>query len=123
MRRWREQGGQASVELMGMLWWLFLCALIVWQLMLAAWASDQAGNAARTASRVDGRGGDGSKAAKMALTEGLRNHAEVHHTPGSETWSVSVRIPILVPGIPLDSPKFEATRDAKLPKTTGGVGF
>ena len=49
-----------------MLWWMLLCALLVWQLLLAAWAVDQAANAARTASRVEARGGDAEKAARYA---------------------------------------------------------
>ena len=118
MRRWREQRGQASVELMGMLWWLFLVALVVWQIMLAAWAADQAGNAARTASRVAGRGGDGSKAAKMALTEGLRSDAKVTPT-GTETWTVEVKVPILIPGLGIDYSGWTAKRTATLPSTSG----
>jgi len=66
----REQRGQSSVELVGMLWWLLLAAFVVWQLMLAAWAVDQTANAARTASRVQGRGGDAVKAARNALRAG-----------------------------------------------------
>ena len=116
-RRWRDERGQASVELMGMLWWLFLCALVVWQIMLAAWAADQAGNAARTASRVAGRGGDGDKAAKNSLTAGLRPDAKIESH--GETWRVTVRIPILIPGVGVDSDKFHASREATLPSTSG----
>ena len=65
-----DQRGQASAELIGMLWWMLLCALIVWQLLLAAWAVDQAANAARTASRVEARGGDAEKAARYAVSDG-----------------------------------------------------
>ena len=39
-----DERGQASVELVGMLWWMLLAALIVWQLCLAAWSVDQAAN-------------------------------------------------------------------------------
>jgi hypothetical protein len=116
MRRWREQRGQASVELMGMLWWLLLVALVVWQIMLAAWAADQAGNAARTASRVAGRGGDASKAAKNALTAGLRDDAKV--TGAHETWTVQVKVPILIPGLGIDYSGWTAERTATLPSTT-----
>jgi Flp pilus assembly protein TadG len=116
MPRWRSERGQASVELMGMLWWLFLCALVVWQIMLAAWAADQAGNAARTASRVAGRGGDGDKAAKNALTAGLRPHAKIDGS--GETWTVRVNIPILIPGLDIDGGP-TATRRATLPSTSG----
>ncbi len=72
----REQRGQASAELVGMLWWMLLCALVVWQLLLAAWSVDQAANAARTASRVEGRGGDAEKAARYAVSDGLREGPE-----------------------------------------------
>ena len=59
-----------------MLWWMLLCALVVWQLLLAAWAVDQAANAARTASRVEARGGDPEKAARYAVSKGLRRGPE-----------------------------------------------
>jgi hypothetical protein len=121
VRRLRSESGQAAVELMGMLWLLFLVALAIWQLLLAAWVAEQAQNAARTATRVEGRGGDGQKAAKMALTEGLRNHSEVKSS--GEKWTVKVRVPILVPFMGIDVDKFTATRDATLPSTSSGLGF
>ena len=70
-----EERGQASTELLGMLWWMLLCALAVWQLLLAAWAVDQAANAARTASRVEARGGDSEKAAHWAVSNGPAQRA------------------------------------------------
>jgi hypothetical protein len=111
---WRDERGQASAELMGMLWWMFLCALVIWQVMLAAWATDQAGNAARTASRVAGRGGDGAKAARFALSAGLRPHMKAE--PEGEKWTVTVRIPILVPGLGVEP--LTARRAATLPSTS-----
>jgi hypothetical protein len=110
--RLREEGGQASAELVGMLWWMLLCALVVWQLMLAAWAVEQAANAARTASRVSGRGGDAVKAGRNALSHGLRGGARV--AMDGERATVSVRIPIVVPGLGDDN--LRATRAATLPK-------
>ena len=107
----RDERGQASVELVGMLWWLLLAALVVWQLMLAAWAVDQTANAARTASRVDGRGGDAVKAARNALPSGLRDGVKV--LMNGETAKVSVRIPIVVPGLGADG--LRVTRSATLP--------
>ncbi len=107
----RDERGQTSVELVGMLWWLLLAALVVWQLMLAAWAVDQTANAARTASRVEGRGGDGEKAARNALPGGLRDGVKVIIT--GETAKVSVRIPIVVPGLGADG--LRTTRSATLP--------
>jgi hypothetical protein len=110
-----EERGQASAELVGMLWWMLLTALVVWQLMLAAWAVDQAGNAARTASRVEGRGGDAVKAARNALSHGLRDGVKVQMN--GETANVSVRIPIIVPGLGDDH--MRASRSATLPSTNG----
>ena len=72
-----EERGQASTELMGMVWWLLLVALFVWQLLLAAWAVDQAANAARTASRVEARDGNADKAAHWAVSDGLREGMKV----------------------------------------------
>jgi hypothetical protein len=119
--RLRDERGQASAELMGMLWWMFLVALVIWQLMLAAWAVDQAGNAARTASRVAGRGGDPQKAAKYALSNGLRRHMKAESVDNDpERWQVTVEVPILIPG--LSRRDVTVHRDAKLP-ATDGVGI
>ena len=117
MRRLLSERGQASVELMGMLWLLFLIALAVWQLMLAAWAAEQAQNAARTATRVEGRGGDADKAAHYAVTSALRKGMDVSVDP--EHVTVSVRIPILIPGLVVDNHHLMATRDATMPSTSG----
>jgi pilus assembly protein CpaE len=111
MRLLREQRGQTSVELVGMLWWMLLAALVVWQLMLAAWAVNQTANAARTASRIEGRGGDAEKAARNALPGGLRDGMQVNIS--GETAKVSVRIPIVVPGLGDD--RLRASRTATLP--------
>jgi len=106
-----DQRGQASAELLGMLWWMLLCALLVWQLMLAVWAVDQAANAARTVSRVEAREGDTDKAARYAVSKGLRRGLRVDVE--GETAKVSVRIPIIVPG--LTHERLRATRSATLP--------
>jgi hypothetical protein len=106
-----EERGQASTELMGMVWWLFLVALLIWQLLLAAWAVDQAANAARTASRVEARDGNADKAAHWAVSNGLREGMKVK--VDGDTATVSVRIPIIVPGLGDDHLRVE--RSATLP--------
>jgi hypothetical protein len=107
----REERGQASTELMGMIWWLFLVALAVWQLLLAAWAVDQAANAARTASRVEARDGNADKAAHWAVSNGLRKGMKVEID--GDTATVSIRVPIIVPGLGDDRLRIE--RSANLP--------
>ncbi|HWK27478.1 MAG TPA: hypothetical protein VNS09_13000 [Solirubrobacter sp.] len=110
-RRLADERGQASAELLGMLWWLLLAALAVWQVMLAAWAVDQAANAARTASRVQARDGNAAKAAHWAVSRPLRDGLRVQVR--GETATVSVRIPIVVPGLGTD--RLRAARSATLP--------
>ena len=111
MRLLREERGQTSVELVGMLWWMLLAALVVWQLMLAAWAVDQTANAARTASRVEARDGNADKAAHWAVSNGLRKGMKVEID--GDTATVSIRVPIIVPGLGDDRLRIE--RSATLP--------
>ena len=109
------ESGQASIEFTGILMWMLLAAVFIWHLLLIAWSFNQASNAARTASRAGGRGGDAIKAGRAALNPNLREHAEVHMS--GEHATVRVRIPILLPG--LDTKSMLATGDAILPSTAG----
>ena len=108
-----EERGQASTELLGMLWWLLLVALAVWQLLLVAWSVDQAANAARTASRVAARAdGDPEKAARNAVSGPLRGGFHRFRMEG-ERATVHLNIPIIFPGLDVDG--FSVTRRATLP--------
>jgi hypothetical protein len=108
---WRCEAGQASAELMGALWWVLLAALGVWQILLATWTINQASNAARTGSRIVARSGDPQKAARNALTSGLRGGSSV--TVNGDRVTVEVRVPLVFPG--LSSPKWTVQRTAELP--------
>jgi pilus assembly protein CpaE len=107
----RDERGQATVELIGMLPFLVLAALVVWQLLLVGYSITSAENAARAASRVAARGGDGEKAAKRVIGSPLREGIKVK-MDGTKAM-VSVRVPLLVPGIGDDD--FVVRRDAELP--------
>ena len=72
----------------------------------------QPGLQRRTASRVEGRGGNGEKAGKEALSPGLRDDAQVRMVTG-ERARVIVPIPIVVPGV--HHKGFEARKYAELP--------
>ena len=111
-RAHREQRGQASVEFAGVLVWLLLAALFIWQLLLVTWAFNQASNAARTASRTEGRGGNAVEAGRTALSPGLREGSRIKMV-SSEKAEVKVMIPIVVPG--LHHRGFVATKTAELP--------
>ncbi len=78
-----------------------LVTVIVWQICLVAWTYTQVSNAARTASRVEGRGGDGEKAAKNALSKPLQKTIQKIDVNG-EKAVVKVKMPLLIPGL-LDS--------------------
>ena len=108
-----DESGQASAELMGMMVWLLLVTLIVWQVCLAAWTYTQVSNAARTGSRVEGRGGDGEKAAKNSLSSPLQKTVEKIEIKGDRA-TVKVKMPLLVPGL-LHTDQLTATRSAELP--------
>ena len=110
----REERGQASAELMAMVFWLLLAGMFAWQLMLGAWTVTQASNAARTATRVDARGGDAEKAAFNALSSPLRHGFDRKRSKmEGETATVVVKIPIVLPGLTIDG--FKTTRTATLP--------
>jgi hypothetical protein len=111
--RLADERGQASAELMGMMIWLLLVTLIVWQVCLAAWTYTEVSNAARTASRVEARGGDAKKAARNALAGPLQKGIKKITIDG-EKATVIVRMPLVIPGI-IDSDKLLAKRKAELP--------
>ena len=112
-RRLADERGQASAELMGKMVWLLLVTLIVWQICLAAWTYTQVSNAARTASRVEGRGGDAEKAARNALAGPLRKNIETIKIEGDRA-KVTVRMPLVIPGV-FTTPNLSAHREAELP--------
>ncbi|MDP9133387.1 MAG: pilus assembly protein [Actinomycetota bacterium] len=107
------QSGQASAELMGMLFWLLLVTVVLWQVALAAWTYTQVSNAARTASRVEGRGGDAKKAARNALSDPLAKDVESVKIEGDKV-TVVVRMPLLIPGL-LTTDQLTVSRFAELP--------
>lgn len=106
-----SERGQASVELIGMLPFLVLAALLVWQLLLVGYASTSAENAARAASRVVARGGDGERAASRVIASALREGIRTEMNGAKAT--VRVRVPIIVPGV--TRADVTVTRDAELP--------
>ncbi len=111
--RWRSESGQASAEFLGMIFWLLIASLFVWQLFLAAWTVNQATNAARTASRVAARAGsDPEKAARNAISSPLRKGFHDFRQEGEQA-TVRLRIPIILPGLTIDD--VSVTRRATLP--------
>lgn len=94
MARWRDERGQASVELVGVLPLCLLACAVVWQLALAGHAAWAAGSAARAAARAAAVGGDPRTAARGALPESLERGLEVRPRDGGEV-RVTVRVPAI----------------------------
>lgn len=112
-RRLSRERAQVAVEFLGMVPLMLISALLVWQLLLAAYAVSSAENAARTASRAEGVGRDGEEAARSSLSFGLDQDAVT--TIDGERAEVSVRVPIIAPGVSVEA--LTVTRDAELPET------
>jgi Flp pilus assembly protein TadG len=111
LRRLRDESGQASVEFAGSVFLIVFVALAMWQGLIVMWTFNQTSNAARTAARVQTRGGDTKKAARNALPKVLRKDVKVDVQ--GEQVSVSVPIRVFVPG--LYSKDVRADRKAVLP--------
>src|SRR3954454_24146432 len=97
MARARDEGGQASVELVAAIPVLLVVTLVVAQLAVAGYALWSAGAAARAGARAGYVGGDAEAAARHSLPAPLRHGARVKDSDGVE---VRVRAPSLIPGVP-----------------------
>lgn len=123
--RLRADRGVASVEVIGIVPYMVIAALAVWQLLLSAATVTAAENAARTGSRTASRGGDATTEAIAALPQWLRDDAEAERgdapgcaddEPDSGTRVVvCIKVPIVMPGVSVDA--LTVRRDAWLPRT------
>jgi hypothetical protein len=101
--------GQASVELVAVVPFLLISALIAAQLALAGYSLWSAGNAARAGARAENVGDDGVAAARRALPGLLRDDSEVKSGPPVR---VEVKSPSLLPGLPGLSVEAETNLEA-----------
>jgi pilus assembly protein CpaE len=91
----RDERGQASVELVGVLPFALLAALVAWQLVLAGHTLWMSGHAARVAARAAAVGNDPSRAARSALPKALEHGLQVDRRSGGGV-RVRLRVPLLV---------------------------
>lgn len=108
-----DQRGQATIEFGALLPMLLIAGLFAWQMALIGWTATSASNAARTASRTAGRGGDGVRAGLASLSGVLRSGATVQ-MHGYEA-EVRVKLPLVFPGLQVLPP---IPGRADLPPTT-----
>lgn len=107
----RGERGSATVELVGMLPWLVMAGLLVWQILLVTFVATSAENAARTGSRAAGLGRDGRAAAVTSLTSWLQDETVIQIDGGRV--AVTVGVPVIVPWVTFDD--LTVTRRAELP--------
>jgi hypothetical protein len=119
--RLRSESGQASLEIAGTIAWLLIAGLFAWQLALIGWTAVSANNAARTASRLVSRGVDANQAkqaGEKSLSGGfLQSNASVTVDPNTDKATVSVPIPIVLPGLTPFKKNFAITESAEMPYT------
>src|SRR5688500_16440890 len=90
-----RQRGQASVELVSVLPFLFLLALLAAQLAVVGYGLWTSASAARAGARAEHVGGDPKVAARSAVPVPLRDGLDVSGDP----LEVSLRVPSLIPGV------------------------
>jgi pilus assembly protein CpaE len=93
--RLRDECGQASVELLGVLPCVLLAGLVAWQLVLAGhtlWLTSQA---ARVAARAHAIGNDSRAAAESALPRSLERGLRVRRRREGGV-RVDVRVPLVL---------------------------
>ena len=93
----RGEGGQATVELVGIIPALLALGLAAWQLILVGHTGWLAADAARVAARAEVVGEDPARAARSALPARLERGLEVERT-GAGATRVRVPVPLLHPG-------------------------
>ena len=91
----REERGQTSLELVGVLPFVLLAALVAWQLALAGHTLWMSGHAARVAARAEAIGRDPARAARSALPEALERGLQVDRRRGGGV-RVRLRVPLLL---------------------------
>ena len=87
-----REDGQAAAELVAILPLAALLLAGAWQLVVAGHAACAAGGAARAGARAAAIGDDAERAARHALSAGLRRDLRVRE-PERGTVTVTVRIP------------------------------
>ena len=89
-----REGGQATVELLGIVPALLAVGLIAWQLTLVGHTAWMAAHSARAAARADLVDEDAEAAARSALPERVERGLEVH-AEGTGAARVEVPVPIV----------------------------
>jgi pilus assembly protein CpaE len=94
-QRLRDERGQAAVEFVAVVPFVFVAALVAWQLVLVGHVAWDAAGAARAGARAAVVGRDAGQAARSALPRSLRAATRVA-SPAGGAVHVSVPIPLVL---------------------------
>jgi len=121
-RRPTGDRGQSAIEFLGVLPFLLLLIVAALQLFYTMYTVNATDTAVRAAARAESLSGSPQQAANDALPSFLRSSLQPVNYPAPETVTVSVKIPVLFPG--LSFPVFHVDRSASMPAAaTGGAGI
>lgn len=99
-RRLSGEGGQAAVELVCVLPFVALLALLLWQMTVAGQAAWLSGAAARAAARAHAVGSDAAAGARSVLPEVLEHGLRVRAGADGEV-TVTLAVPSVVGSVSL----------------------
>lgn len=123
-RACHREEGTVALEALGYLWLFVVVVVMAFQLQAVAGAATNAENAARTGSRVAGRGGNAVAAALDAVHPEMRQSASVGGSGCNGVPTTTVTVCIDVPiVIPLMDGSVRIERSATLPARGLGIGF
>jgi pilus assembly protein CpaE len=91
----RNESGQAAVELVAVVPFMLVAALVAWQLVLVGHVAWSAAGAARAGARAAVVGRDATRAARSALPRSLGSSTSVSRLGGGAV-RVSVPVPLVV---------------------------
>lgn len=116
-RRLRRDGssGQASVELLGLLPYMFIFFFLVIQMFAYVLTVEKVESAVRAGARVQSQGGDGAQAARDALPKRIEDEGvsvSVVNDGGAARATVTAQVPVLIKGADID---WTVTRKATIP--------
>lgn len=101
-KRGRRESGQSTVEFIGVLPFVLILLILMWESVLVGMAMMTASHGANEGARAAAVGespGEVTDAVKKHMTHTWADRATVDYAPGGDEVTVKLHIPVLVPGV------------------------